>query len=510
MDIGVLDPTLELLKKDIYIPNSLGTKSYIDLYAKDQWGHHVLIELKRSNAAAREAIHEIHKYVESVKSHFGVNDDEIRVIIASTEWKELLVPFSRLMQDTSMSLQGLQLHIEEETKTISSEIVEALKITSGRFLAPWHEVNLYFDKSSLDRGVKSYENSCKSKRITDYVLVTLESPEYLYELNEGMKCMLYFAMQELSDDICFQILSDLGSSELLEEVNCFLKDSIKDDHLGILHNNVCDLAPVPHRDYFEIGYDAKFNKILEDEGWNILEIFRYGIFSRNQLLEDNKIISELCGHDGRNKVRFQKKISSANKAHIAKIRSDLQACLVDNPIWQAHLTKIIYEIETDFPNSEIEISLLNPCTGIGTILWYSLFEDRELYLPSYKVTVTTHILCRYYFGFLVGEKTNTTLANILNKYYEGRVGSLLQALSTGGYDRRDTDILEDLNLTYRTFQYDINENNIVIPFTLKNERWQRTEPIEDDPDFHYKKYSEENPALIQEIMDKVASCFVMM
>jgi RecB family endonuclease NucS len=69
--LEVLEPGLCLIEKEKYIPNPLGTRGFIDLLARDASGHFVLIELKRSDASAREAIHEILKYVEGVKYHLG-------------------------------------------------------------------------------------------------------------------------------------------------------------------------------------------------------------------------------------------------------------------------------------------------------------------------------------------------------------------------------------------------------------------------------------------------------
>ena len=109
--IQKLKPDLTLLQKEQYIPNEYGTKSYIDLYATDEEKRHVLIELKRSDAAARQAIHEVNKYVESVKRHFGAKDSEVHVIIASTEWAELLLPFSRFYADAGFSVEGMQIDV---------------------------------------------------------------------------------------------------------------------------------------------------------------------------------------------------------------------------------------------------------------------------------------------------------------------------------------------------------------------------------------------------------------
>ena len=43
--ISQLKPGLTLLQKEQYIPGEHGTKSFIDLYARDEKGRHVLIEL---------------------------------------------------------------------------------------------------------------------------------------------------------------------------------------------------------------------------------------------------------------------------------------------------------------------------------------------------------------------------------------------------------------------------------------------------------------------------------
>ncbi|TOO56041.1 endonuclease NucS domain-containing protein, partial [Vibrio parahaemolyticus] len=51
--ICVLEEGLTLQKKEQYIPNELGTRGFIDLYARDVEGNHVLIELKRSKPATR-------------------------------------------------------------------------------------------------------------------------------------------------------------------------------------------------------------------------------------------------------------------------------------------------------------------------------------------------------------------------------------------------------------------------------------------------------------------------
>jgi hypothetical protein len=161
--IDVLEPGLVLMEKEKHVPHNLGTSGFIDLFAHDAAGHIVLIELKRSDSAAREAIHEVLKYVEGVKHHLGARDHEIRVLIISTTWRELLVPFSRFVQESSLSVHGLNISIDARTRTIIASRVLPIQLAQGRLIAPWHELNFYIDEDSLQRGIREYEESYHRK-----------------------------------------------------------------------------------------------------------------------------------------------------------------------------------------------------------------------------------------------------------------------------------------------------------------------------------------------------------
>lgn len=161
--IHILEEGLTLLDIEKYVPHRLGTRGFIDLLAKDAQNRWVLIEVKRSNAAEREAIHEIHKYVEGVKDSLGARDDDIRTIVVSTEWGELLVPFSRFVLETSFSVVGLKISLSDTGSISSVDKVSPLPVTSGRVLSPWHEVSLYTSEERLRNGIESHDASCKKR-----------------------------------------------------------------------------------------------------------------------------------------------------------------------------------------------------------------------------------------------------------------------------------------------------------------------------------------------------------
>jgi hypothetical protein len=147
-NISVLEPGLQLLAVEKYIPGKLGTKSFLDLLAKDRSGHWVIIEIKKTNAAAREAVHEVFKYAEAVQRYLGARSDEIRVIVASVEWKELLIPFSRLKAETNIAVDGYRIEVNLAGRSITSTRVVPILMNQGRYLAPWHQLNMYHDSQS--------------------------------------------------------------------------------------------------------------------------------------------------------------------------------------------------------------------------------------------------------------------------------------------------------------------------------------------------------------------------
>ena len=112
-DLTVLEAGLELVEIEQFIPPELGTRCFLDILAKDGSGHWVIIEIKKTKAASREAAHEVFKYVEAVQRHFGARNSEIRAIVASVEWDEMLVPFSKLRSETTIAVEGVQLILDD-------------------------------------------------------------------------------------------------------------------------------------------------------------------------------------------------------------------------------------------------------------------------------------------------------------------------------------------------------------------------------------------------------------
>lgn len=57
--LDMVEPGLTLVKTEFHLANSNGASGFLDIFARAADGQLVIIEIKRSNSAAREAIQEL-------------------------------------------------------------------------------------------------------------------------------------------------------------------------------------------------------------------------------------------------------------------------------------------------------------------------------------------------------------------------------------------------------------------------------------------------------------------
>ena len=500
--LACLEPDLRHVEKNQYIPSDIATRSFIDILARDSADHLVIIELKRSDSAAREAIHEVLKYVEAVKSHLAVRDDEIRTMIVSTEWDELLLPFSRFCSDTSLDVTGFLLDVSDPSK-LASDTVSPLPIMAGRAFAPVHELNLYTDMDNLRRGVETYERANDSKGLRDYVLVILEPPpdhhdsalaftraalsdvkrtlgeapdldeiEAQLQTQPEYKLMIYFVPCVLSKEVCIDALrraSDEDADEAIEYAE-YLGGM---NELWQLHESLFDATPTPFRQHLEIGEPAKFRtKLLEDEGWSIAEIKRYGAIARNPLLTDETIVSEIGGDTGISRQTYDRRISTAVRSELATARSEIAECLSDNPVWKANILAHLQEVEDDYPGTLLDVHVFSPSTGLYTLYLALTNQPGERYAPSYYIKFKNDDDAEIiFFGQLEVNATKTTFRDVVDRFYGGDTGILAFTATWGCREPRDAEVLDFVGIGYASYRCDTQGDESRF-HVWRNNAWQ--------------------------------------
>ena len=484
-NLDIFDSGLELIDQEAFLPNKNGTRGFVDILAVDSERRYVLIELKRSKAASREAVHEVFKYIEGLKENKSLKNDEMVAYIVSTEWDELLVPFSSLVSQVDYEVKGFLLSVDNELNPIAVKAVPPLELQNERFISDQHDVRLYKDENSLKKGIKSHADCFGVKGIKDYVLLVLKAhpdfheyslratakglediaskfggePSKTYaDLKKSMpkfEYMIYSAVQVMSEDEYWGVIKN--DQEQYEEALEIVENMDKEELLRTLHEYAVQNAePWPYQEHCEIGYPAKLRtKILESEGWSIVEVIRSGKLKGNELLSDDSIINELSGDGGANKQVYTKNFHSSNKSSINQIIKDVNRCLIENEIWLAGIEKAINEIEAQEKSYQGRIHVFNPSNTL-----FSIFKSAKAHspieamqwIPCYYVNIEDENSSTTYFGCLVGSGVERDLQSVLDKAYNGKASNLLMSLMWGGYQSNDIDICPLYGLEYANYK----------------------------------------------------------
>lgn len=70
VQLDLIEPGLTLLDTEFYLPNAQGALGFLDIFTRDTEGKLVIIGIKRTDKAAREAIQELYKYVPLLREKF--------------------------------------------------------------------------------------------------------------------------------------------------------------------------------------------------------------------------------------------------------------------------------------------------------------------------------------------------------------------------------------------------------------------------------------------------------
>lgn len=533
--LDLFDNNTQFLDKEKYLPNKLGTKGFVDIFAKDALGRYVLIEIKRSKATSREALHEVLKYYEGVKENMSLKDDELLVIIISTIWDELIVPYSSFVKRVNCPVIGYELSIDGKNNPISIKKVVPLVLNNDRFICDQHFISLYTSTENLQIGKKSYIECYEKKGIQDYVLLLLKAPSDLYnkqieamsqfkqkmDISLGIKptensdnnllgeipnykYMIYSAEQVMSTEDYWRILKQ--DKEAFDEIRSFSDDYEEDELMHSLHEYAIGVVkPQPYSEYSEIAYPAKLsNRILKDEGWQIIELIRGGRLKTNKLLSDDSIISELCGVSGTNKQYYKKSFSSKKMETLTIIKKEISVCLVDNPIWRVGIEKALDYIEKSVSTTKLfsgKIMIFNPSNTIYYI--YLSLKDCEVpnisYIPNYYILVEGKDIHRMYFGCLVPNGKKPNLNRIIKEHYSGDLFSFFFPLTWGGYEQRDVKIASEIGLEYVNILCEINGSKKTF-FKYNGYEYESCQEI--DPFIGFFSFIKKEKKFVSEVVKK--------
>lgn len=380
--LDLIETGLTLIEDEYHVKNPNGAGGFIDIFAKDSKGNLVIIELKRSDAAAREAITELSKYIALIRRIKNVKNSEVRLIVISTEWHELLVPFSEFYNATNYQLEGYLLRTDNHYEPLTVERITPLPKIKGRHICRRHFIRYYKTDIDFQRAEESIVAQANELGINDFLIVkfSLNFVDKYY----GSTRVLYWAQQLKTREFYIDQLTDHIDEEELEEFLEGISDMDEDDALDELADRLDDQIEVSC-EHCEIGHPEKLVQRLSDNLWTLVSIAKYGVFKEDNRLTDDLLMMDLKGYTGTSFVYYFASSTTENRAKIEEISKGIDSCLFHNDVWR-HKVKDIINYASNKAECSITIYVFSKDDLLETF-WLSGTDNPLSWTPIFYIII---------------------------------------------------------------------------------------------------------------------------
>jgi len=333
--LDAIEPGLTLLDREHHLKNSQGAAGFLDIFARDADGRLVIVEIKRTNTAAREAIQELYKYAALLREKYLLRNVEYRLILCSVEWHELLVPYSEFAKTAPFDISACRIVLGAEGLPVRTEPVSIVATAAQRCFSKRHFLWRFEEDAKATAAIPLISAHMKKARIDDFVLIRSHSNNPVI----SEKSFLYFAQQQLTlAEYCLRIRAQ-STDEEYEEFEQQIADlTEEEDRIGEAADAVWlpgydDLYDRIDSDNSEISYPEKAQGWFAQGAQRDIIVERFGRFVDDGL-SDETILNELIGHGGGSDYHLRLSASTASRTQMEDLRAGIANVFFFSSEWR--------------------------------------------------------------------------------------------------------------------------------------------------------------------------------
>lgn len=495
-NLDLIECGLSLIDKEVLLPNDKGAKGFLDIFCRTANGKYLIIEVKRSDTAAREAIHELVKYVALLKQNLLVKGTEVRLMVASSEWHELLVPFSEFIRSAPYDCGGLRLILGNNGLVASTDKIRLSPEEKWRRLNRRHAIWGFEDEEAALAAIPLISDYLHTVGLQDFVLVMLA----INTLGEEHHRFVYFAQQELSLEAYLALIRSRFSAEELLIFEEWIEDLTEiEDRVAEAADKVWE--PKDEDDFSygrikaidqQIAHPEKARSWFAPERLVSSTIFRFGRF-KDPNISDKMIVDEILGEDGASFHHGYFNADLSSKTEIAALLSMVDNLFDLNPSWRTAVHDLCSYAQKSGATSVSVRAFSNEDvlrTVAGMAIGYSG------YVPTLVVEINRGDSVERIFGTLEwnGRKP-PTFDRILKKYFENDSFHYFTLCHFGSQKQLNADLMGELGLSYSLCMID---DDLPIPVRV---RPSSIENVQDQRRKSIDVFLAKNAALINQVVD---------
>lgn len=467
-NLDFIEAGLTLIKAEYPVSNPNGTDGFIDILANDLLGQFVIIEIKRHKDAERSGINEVLKYRRLIKDKHQVGDDKIRIILLSTDWRELQVPYSELFDLSDLSLEAY-IADWENNELVNKLPVKIFPPSTERIYSPNHKVVCFENQKGQVEGLNKIKEDFLKLGLTEYVVLNLSYRGGNSHVIYPFACYIILTQQSLQyyKNVVQSVYVKKDAEDMLE----FLSENDCSDENAIDYIEGDLLSQIGNCGHDASAGDSTMLDGMIGKGWAVNDIVKSGLLAKDPRVVNDYLIRELRGLEKENLVCYINSSKSIFRSRIKAIQKNALNCLIDNPIWHAHLTQLFKYISQKGLDYEMAILVYNPPSLLTQIYYMNKTSDFMSYMPMYTIQVLYEGETQdSFFGTIEWNNTlNNNYISILNGL-ENDVFSLSSEKSNG--DNNEA-LINSWGLEYRSVKidedkdYDIDFDTDPIEFNAK-------------------------------------------
>lgn len=497
INLEFIENGLSLIKTEFPLPDELGSKGFIDILAKDTYNNFVIIEIKRANSTARQAFTEILKYHALIKQRYKAKDSEIRIIIISTHWSELIRAFSELKNRTTFAIKGFKIDIDPVTYIpYSIEEKHSIPISLlDRHFPRIYSLDLFSTKEKRTSFIKAIKALCKKVNINNYIILEMDATKDMFYSYASV-----FAWQKLSNEELVSKVTILNAEfedekeeyETAEEYTHYLEEQLI----------IAFCKNTPHGE-IEAGYPEKIDAELNNGNWTISHIHKSGIFAEDPRYHDELLLSEIRGLEGNSYERYFFIAESTQPARLLEMINNCKQCLENASPWTDVILFRLNQITSKEEYARVGLYVYNPVSTLKNLV-LAATKDYVGYMPYYQMVISNieGSAIEIYWGDISwnGEKSNYSLFsgkkshfNILTEIELGITHEEMILFRSNLYFSNNKILMEyGKETTYSLVKLNYNEDEIIVDQRQKksfHEYFEKKPNVIDELVSIYSKYS---------------------
>ncbi|WP_290478751.1 endonuclease NucS domain-containing protein [Hyphomonas sp. UBA1923] len=449
--LDLVEPGLVLVDTEFYLPNKQGASGFLDIFARDAAGKLIIIEIKRTDAAAREAIQELYKYVPLLREKFLIKHTDVRLILLSVEWHELATPVAEFAATSPFEVTVGTIILNADGTPVAIESMTPTTLTGERKIGVRHFLWGFPDKATAAKAVDMIAQRVQRFGLTDFVIIQSRATKPTL----GGRSFLYFAQRELRFEEYMTLIEASFSNEELEE----FRDSISD--LTELEDRVAEASDAvwslhggaPSReigaDTAEIAHPEKGGKWFEDGAQEDIVIHRFGRFE-DPWLKDQTIIEEIRGEGGESDSRLRSSARTDSPPQMAALRRQVENVFFFNETWLGTVTQLLRYAERKDGPAQIELIAYSPEDILRAIAASALGFPG--YVPTFRLDIEHNGGVERFIGLPEWDRSAPDFDKVIAEHFSGNSLGYFIACHFGTNRSMNRDIMTDLGLHYAVFR----------------------------------------------------------